>query len=128
MVGTLFLRFFCRLVQDHLRTPAGRPVVLVNMDATDIKIDKTSDAFCQMQTYSADRGKGHCVLFSNLTCPAGTVLAVSPGPNISCPPRGGENVSIGVQLRMAEEREAQSNTCQGFTKLLKGTHNIGTAL
>lgn len=102
--------------------------MLVNLDATDIKVDKTTDAFGQMQTFSGDRGKGHCLMFSNLTCPAGSVLAVSPGPSISCPPRGGEAVSIGVQLQMSEAREQQTNTTQGFTKLLKGTGNLGTAI
>ena len=114
-------------MQDRLKTPNGRPVVLVNIDTTDIKVEKSADAFAQMQTFSGDRGKGHCLLFSNLTCPAGTVLAVSPGPNISCPPRGGDGVSLGVQLRLAEEREQLTRTKMGFTKLLQGTPNIGTA-
>ena len=92
----------------------------MNIDTTDIKVDKSTDAFAQMATYSGDRGKGHCILMSNLTCPAGTVLAVSPANN-SCSPRCGDNVSLGVQLRLANERQQQTNTTQGFTKLLKGT-------
>jgi hypothetical protein len=59
----------------------------------------------QMQTFSGDRGKGHCYLFSNITCSSGSILAVTPGPNISCPPRGGDGVSFGVHLGLSEETE-----------------------
>ena len=92
-----------RFIQDRLRTPNGRETVVVNIDTTDIKVEKSSDAYAQMQTFSGDRGKGHAVFFSNITCPAGSILAVTPGPNIACPPRGGDGVSLGVHLGAAEE-------------------------
>ena len=95
--------------------------MLVNLDTTDIKVDKSTDANFQMQTYSGDRGKGHALFFSNMTCPSGSILAVTPGPNIACPPRGGDGISLGVHLGMAESTGSSS----GFTKLLRGTNNIG---
>ena len=103
-------------MQERLRTPNNRPVVLANIDATDIKVDKSLDAFAQMQTFSGARGKGHCYMFSNITCSAGSVLAVTPGPNISCPPRGGDGLSLGVQLGLATEREQQTGVPEGFTR------------
>ena len=102
--------------------------MLTNIDTTDIKVDKSLDAFAQMQTFSGDRQKGHCYLFSNITCSLGSILAVSPGPQISCPPRGGDGVSLGVQLGQAEQRQQLSGVSEGFTKLLQGTPNLGVGL
>ena len=73
----------------------------MNVDTTDIQVDKSSDGFAQQQTFSGDRGKGHCYLFSNVTCSSGSILAVTPGPNVSCSPRGGDGVSLGVHLTRA---------------------------
>lgn len=115
-------------MQERLRTPNERPVVLVNLDTTDVKIDKSQDAFFQMQTYSGDRGKGHAVFFSNITCPMGSVLAVTPGPNIACPPRGGDGVSIGVHLGSAEAQSRNEGNVTGFAKLLRGTQARGVAV
>ena len=86
------------------------------------------DAFAQMQTFSGDRNKGHCYLLSNVTDSSGYILAVTPGPNISCPPRGGDGVSLGVHLGQAEEDERVTGVPSGFTNLLRGTQNIGVGL
>ena len=119
---SLFLiKYHCRYVQDRLRTPAGRLVTLVNIDTTSIQVDQSQDAFCQMQTYSGERRKGHCLLMSNITDPAGGLVAVTPGPNIACTPRGGDGTSLGVQLALARGQNS------GFTRILRGTENIGTA-
>ena len=91
-------------------------------------MDKSQDAFLQMQTYSGDRGKGHAVFFSNITCPMGSLLAVTPGPNIACPPRGGDGVSLGVHLGTAETQYLNTGFSTGFAKLLKGTRNLGVAV
>ena len=82
----------------------------------------------QMQTFSGDRGKGHCYLFSNITCSSGSILAVTPGPNISCPPRGGDGVSLGVQHGLAAESERTTGVPTGHTRFCRGTPNIGVGL
>ena len=63
-------------------------------------------------------------MMSNITCPAGSLVAVTPGPNISCTPRGGDGTSLGVQLGLANARVQDF----GFSRLLKGTDNVGVAL
>ena len=80
------------------------------------------DAFAQMQTFSGDRGKEHCVLF---TCSSGSIIAVSPGPNISCPPRGGDGLSLGVQLGLAEENEMLTGVPSWCSRLFDGTEELG---
>ena len=75
-----------------------------------------------MQTYSGKREKGQCVLFSNVTCPKGTLVAVTPGPNISCTPRGGDGTSLGLQFDLARNQQ------DGFTRLFRGTADTGTSL
>ena len=117
-----------RLVQEKLRTPNGRPLALLNIDTTDITVDKSSDAFAQMQTHSGDRGKKHCVFFSNLTDSCGRIIAVTPGPNIACTPRGGDGVSLGVHLGQAEETQRTTGRTPACTRLLGGTPNIGVGL
>ena len=105
----------------------NREVAILSIDTTDVKVDQSSDAFAQMQTYSGDRGKGHCYLFSNVTDNFGSIVAVTPGPNISCTPRGGDGISFGVQLGLAEDRSRNSGSA-GFAVLLNGTATIGVAL
>ena len=80
----------------------------MNIDTTDIQVDKSMDAYAQQQTYSGDRGKKHCVFFSNITDSAGAILAVSPGPAIACSPRGGDGVSLGVHLGQDQEQVDQT--------------------
>ena len=109
-------------MQERLRTPDGRPVVLLNIDTTSIKVDQSKDAMAQFQTYSGERGKGHCLLFSNVTCPAGSLVLVTPGPNISCTPRGGDGTSLGVQFELARGQNV------GLPRILRGTDNIGAAI
>ena len=104
----------------RLRTPAGRPVTILNLDCTKISVQQTEDAFAQFQTYSGERGDGHCLLFSNITDSAGALVAVTPGPNISCTPRGGDGTSMGVQLALAGN--------SGFVQLIRGTPRVGVAL
>ena len=82
----------------------------------------------QKQSYSGDRGKGHCYLFSNVTSSDGSILLVTPGPNISCPPRGGDGISLGVQHGLAEQNERLTGIPSGHTRLLRGTPNIGTGI
>ena len=115
-------------VQERLRTPNGRPVVLLNIDTTDIQVDKSTDGLAQQQTFSGDRNKGHCYLMSNITDASGQILAVTPGPNVSCSPRGGDGVSIGVHLGQAERNARRTGVHTGFTKMMNGTSNIGTAM
>ena len=62
-------------IQNRLRTPNGKPVTMLNIDATHVNVDKSLDAYAQMQSYSGRSQKGHCLLFSNITCPMGTVVA-----------------------------------------------------
>ena len=109
-------------MQDKLETPDGRPVVLLNIDTTAIKVDQSSDAFAQMDTYSGERGSGHCLLFSNITCSHGSLVCISPSPNISCTPRGGDGTSLGIHLARARENN------EGFTRVLCGTPNIGVGV
>ena len=96
----------------------------MNIDTTNVAVDQSSDAFAQMQTYSGQRGKGHCYLFSNVTDNVGAIVAVTPGPNISCTPRGGDGVSLGVQLGLANQSE-QNSSVVGFAALLRGSQSIG---
>ena len=83
---TNFLRAIARrqspgvkYLQDRIKTPDGRDVVFVCIDATDLPCESSADAFLQMSRYSGPRGKGHCVFQTTLTCPAGSVLAIAPG-------------------------------------------------
>ena len=122
------VKFYCRSLQEHLRTPNGRPLALLNIDTTDIMVDKTSDAFAQMQTYSGDRGKKHCLFFSNLTDSLGRIIAVTPGPNIACTPRGGDGVSLGVHLGQAQATQRTTGQTPACTRLLGGTPRIGVGL
>ena len=98
---------------------------MLNIDTTAISVDQSQDAFAQMQTHSGERAKGHCVMMSNITDAAGGLVAVSPGPNISCTPRGGDGTSLGLQLGLANARGDQDF---GFSELLKGTSSVGMAL
>ena len=66
-------------IQDRIKTPDGRPVTLVCIDATDFKAENSADAFLQMGRFSGVRGKGHCVLQTFITDPNGSVLAIAPG-------------------------------------------------
>ena len=100
----------------------------MNVDTTDIQVDKSSDGFAQQQTFSGDRGKGHCYLFSNVTCSSGSILAVTPGPNVSCSPRGGDGVSLGVHLARAEEEAAETGVPDGMTNLMDGVEDLGVAM
>ena len=125
---TMKIKFHFRYIQQKLRTPSGRPIVLLNIDATDIKVEKSADAFLQMSTYSGERNKGHCLLFSNVTDSSGSIVAVTPGPNISCTPRGGDGVSLGVHMARAEEIARTTGTRTGFDKLLRGTLRLGVGL
>ena len=102
--------------------------MLVNIDTTHIPVDKSSDAYAQQQTFSGDRGKGHCVFFSNMTCSSGSILAVSPGPNIACPPRGGDGVSLGIHLAADQTEREATGVSQGLPKLGQGTDEIGIGL
>ena len=115
-----------------LRTDKGRQVCLMNIDATDVKVDKSMDAFAQMQSFSGDRQKGHCYLFSNVTCSKGSILAVTPGPNVACSPRGGDGVSLGVHLGIAQQRDPLRDPLldpdTGLPRLLGGSQNIGVGL
>ena len=115
---------YCRWVQDRLRTPNGRRIVLANIDTTHVRVDKSTDAFVQQQTYSGARGYKHCVYFSNITASNGEILAVTPGPNIACTPRGGDGVSLGVQLGLAQQQESDTGTASGFTRLLREAFQI----
>ena len=91
-----------------------------NTDTTLIQVEESQDAFEQM-TFGGQLGKGHCLLISNITCPTGRLLVVTPGPSISCTPRGGDGTSLGVQLSLAQNQRT------GFTRLFRGTPNIGTS-
>ena len=77
-----------------------------------------------MQTYSGKREKGHCVLVSNLTDPAGRLIAVTPGPGISCTPRGGDGTSLGIHLSAG----VSEGNGSGLNKILIGTASIGVCL
>ena len=68
-----------RHIADKMRTPDGRRVCFVCIDATQLNCQNSSNAFYQMNRFSGSRGKGHCVLQTTLTCPAGSVLAIAPG-------------------------------------------------
>jgi hypothetical protein len=126
--GVLILVSYFRFIQERLRTPNGREVVFANVDTTDIKVDRSSDAYAQMQTFSGDRQKGHCVFFCNITDASGAILAITPGPNVACPPRGGDGVSMGVHLGVAQEQQRLTGSSPGFSKLLEGSRNIGVCL
>lgn len=65
---------------------------------------------------------------SNITDASGQILAVTPGPNVSCSPRGGDGVSIGVHLGQAERNARRTGVHTGFTKMMNGTSNIRTAM
>ena len=45
---------------------------------------------------------------SNITDSSGVILAVTPGPNIACSPRGGDGVSLGVHLAAHQEQREQT--------------------
>ena len=112
------------MIQDRFRTPDGRQCVAINYDTTHFASPNSLDAFQQMDMYSGDRGKGHCVLGGALTCAAGTVVALTPGFKISATPRGGDGIALGEELNRAD----QSVDIIGFTRLLRGTRNIGVLL
>ena len=116
------MNVYHRYIQSKLRTPDGRPVVILNIDTTDLCVDQAQDAFSQMRTYSGSRGKQHCLLFSTITDTQGAVVCTTPGPNISCTPRGGDGTSLGVQFGLVRDPD------NGFTTLLRGTEDIGTCL
>ena len=44
----------------------NREVAILSIDTTDVKVDQSSDAFAQMQTYSGDRGKGIAICLAML--------------------------------------------------------------
>ena len=46
-----------RYIQDRIRTPDGRPVVFVLIDATDFSCENSADAFVQMDMWSGVMGK-----------------------------------------------------------------------
>ena len=110
------------IVQERLSTPDGRPVCLLNIDTTHIQVDQSKDAMAQMQTYSGEREKGHCLLIGNVTDTAGSLVLVQPGPNISCTPRGGDGTSLGLQFELGRGQNA------GLPRLLRGTDNVGVAI
>ena len=112
------------MIQDRFRTPDGRECVAINYDTTRFSSPNSLDAFHQMDHYSGGRDKGHCVLGGALTCAAGTAVAVTPGFKISATPRGGDGIAMGVELGIADEAIERS----GFTRLLRGTPNIGVLL
>ena len=66
----------------------------------------------------------YLVPVGTLTDTAGSVIAVRPAPHISITPRGGDGVSLGAQLGVAD-RDCHDT---GFTRLLCGTTNIGVGL
>ena len=113
----------CRFLQDRFRTPAGRRIVFLNIDTTNVSVDQSEDALAQMRTYSGKREYRHCLLFSNITCARGSLVAITPGPNISCTPRGGDGTSLGVQFNISR---VQGLT--GFARLLAGSQNTGVGL
>ena len=109
-------------MQNRLLSQDGKPIVFLCIDTTAISVDQSQDAFAQMQTHSGERGKGHCLLFSNLSCPAGTLVQVTPSPNISCTPRGGDGTSLGVQLALGRDGNS------GCPRVILGTNNVRVAL
>ena len=111
-------------IQDSFRTPDGRPCVAVNYDTTHFPVPNSLDAHFQMDHFSGPRGKGHCELGGGITCPAGTVVAVTPGLKVSTTPRGGDGVTLGLELGQSDQMPVRL----GFTRLLRGTPSIGTLL
>ena len=109
------------MIQDRFRTPDGRPCVAINYDTTHFSSPNSLDAFHQMDLYSGDRKKGHCVLGGAITCPAGTVVAVTPGFKISATPRGGDGIALGEELSRADQEEE----FVGFTRLFRDAIQIG---
>ena len=68
-----------KYIQDRIKTPDGRPVTFVCIDATHLGVEKSADPFLQMGRFSGQRGKGHLQLQTTLTDPNGSVLAIAPG-------------------------------------------------
>ena len=93
------------------------------MDATHLSFDKSEDPEVNRNTYSGKREYRHCVLFNLITCPLGSIVAVTPGPNISCTPRGGDGTSFGVQVTIS-----RLQNLTGFVTLLAGSPELGTCL
>ena len=112
------------MLQDRFRTPDGRRCVPINYDTTHFSAPNSLDAFNQMDLYSGDRGKGHCVLGGAITCPAGTVIAVTPGFKISATPRGGDGIALGEEL----SRSDATNQVVGFPRLFEGSSRTGALL
>ena len=106
------------------RTPDDRECVAVNYDTTHLPTPNSLDAHFQMDHYSGPRGKGHCELGGGITCPAGTVLAVTPGLKVSATPRGGDGVTLGTELGQSDRMVIRL----GFSRLFRGTPNIGVLL
>ena len=111
-------------IQNCFRTPDGRECVAVNYDTTHFPTPNSLDAHFQMDHYSGPRGKGHCELGGGITCPAGTVVAFTPGLKVSATPRGGDGVTLGAELGQSDQMPVRL----GFTRLLKGTPTIGALL
>ena len=98
--------------------------VLLSTMTTHFPTPNSLDAHFQMDHYSGPRNKGHCELGGGITCPAGTVVAVTPGLKVSATPRGGDGVTLGEELGQADRMPVR----QGFSRLLKGTSSIGALL
>ena len=108
-------------IQDAFRTPDGRECVAVLYDTTYFPTTNSLDALFQMDHYSGKRGHGHCELGGAITSCRGDVAAVTPGLKVAATPRGGDGITLGLELGQADKLEQRL----GFSRLLKGTRNIG---
>ena len=111
-------------IQDAFRTPDGRECVAILYDTTHFPTPNSLDAHFQMDHFSGPRGKGHCELGGALTSADGDVVCVTPGLKISTTPRGGDGVTLSVELGQADLMDNPL----GFTRLLRGTSKIGVIL
>ena len=68
-----------RRLQDYLRGDDGREISLILADASRVYVQHSKDGHLQQNLFSGKRMKGHCILQTTLTCPAGCVVAIAPG-------------------------------------------------
>ena len=70
--------------------------------------------------WSGQRGKKHCVLAGTITCPKGSLLAITPGLKISSCIRGGDATTLASGLHRA--------LFNSYVRLLRGTPEIGVCV
>ena len=107
-----------RRIVETMRTPDGRPVVVVNDDTTHLSCPKSNDPENQKDHFSGRRNKGHCELNGGLATCNGSIIALRPSGHISSTPRGGDAVTVGTQLGFADRH----GLLVGFQRLLRGTN------